>query len=235
LCDAIANNRATKQYLLENPIGYINRQTYPDFLNTATIKLFEEQADRPLIVACRQGDIEAIEILLSKGADPNEMSGFSAIEAVYASPKKDNRLEIAQLLVKHQADVTLHIGKVNAVFLELNYSKDEAISWDNIRFLVDNGCPTTDYYENTILHYASRNGSVYIADKILSEKLVDIDAQNQDGSTAIIFATQEGDRQMVQYLLSKGCDKQIADNNNKTAYDYAVEDGNAEIAELLKP
>jgi len=39
----------------------------------------------------------------------------------------------------------------------------------------------------------------------------------------------------LKFLLENGADKSIKDNDGKTAYDYAVENGNTELAELLKP
>ena len=41
--------------------------------------------------------------------------------------------------------------------------------------------------------------------------------------------------EFAEYLLSKGIDTQKADTFGKTAYDYAIENGYTELAELLKP
>lgn len=40
---------------------------------------------------------------------------------------------------------------------------------------------------------------------------------------------------IIKLLMDNGADKSLKDNRGKTAYDYAIEEGNLELAELLKP
>ena len=40
-------------------------------------------------------------------------------------------------------------------------------------------------------------------------------------------------KEYIQYLIDIGIDPAITDSFGKTAYDYAVEDGHTEIADLL--
>ena len=234
LCDAIRRQTGAKDFLLRAAVFDINRNTQPDIFNHITLPLFETAAENPLVVACQKGDIETIQILLDKGADPNKQCGFYAIEALYASPRKDQRLEIAQMLCEHGADVTLHVGYYEAVFLELNYLKDEE-SWKNICFLLEQGASPVDEMQNTLLHYAVVNSKLFAVEKLLQNQTVDVDAQNSDGASALIQAAKYSTEAIVNLLIEYGADKTIVDKNGKTAYDYAIEQGRLEIAELVKP
>ena len=40
--------------------------------------------------------------------------------------------------------------------------------------------------------------------------------------------------EIIELLIANGAEKSFRDQNNKTAYDYAIENGLTEIAELLK-
>ena len=51
--------------------------------------------------------------------------------------------------------------------------------------------------------------------------------------TALMFGASYSTPEMVQLLLDEGADKSYIDNSGKTAYDYAVEKGNDDIACLL--
>lgn len=53
--------------------------------------------------------------------------------------------------------------------------------------------------------------------------------------TALMFAARDSTPEMVQLLLDYGADKSMKCSDGKTAYDYAVEFGKEQIAELLKP
>ncbi|NLY31477.1 MAG: ankyrin repeat domain-containing protein [Firmicutes bacterium] len=50
-----------------------------------------------------------------------------------------------------------------------------------------------------------------------------------------VLSGSERTQEIVELLLEHGADKSIKDSSGKTAYDYAVEEDNLELAELLKP
>ena len=54
------------------------------------------------------------------------------------------------------------------------------------------------------------------------------------GSTALIYAVERSDDiNTIRLLLEYGADVMARDENWKTAYDYAIENGDTEIIELL--
>jgi ankyrin repeat protein len=76
---------------------------------------------------------------------------------------------------------------------------------------------------------AAINGYAEIV-KLLAEYGAILDEKNNDGTTALIFASQNGNNEVVKVLLENGANPDLKDNNGKSALDYA---GNPEIKSLL--
>ena len=85
------NNPLLTSLLKEHGSGFINYQVYPDTSTTF------EAGDTALIIACRQGNSAAVEILLSWGADSNIQNdrGYSALHAAVES----NHMDCIRLLL----------------------------------------------------------------------------------------------------------------------------------------
>jgi len=62
----------------------------------------------------------------------------------------------------------------------------------------------------------------------------DVNRQSIAGRTLPMNAASVGNMELVQYLLSEQADPLLQDTTGKTAYDYAVERGYTDVAELLK-
>jgi len=69
--------------------------------------------------------------------------------------------------------------------------------------------------------------------KVLLILGVNIDEIGTIDMTPLSIACQEGDISLVKYLIEKGASLNKVDYNNKTAIDYAKENGHDEIVELL--
>jgi tetratricopeptide (TPR) repeat protein len=68
---------------------------------------------------------------------------------------------------------------------------------------------------------------------LITHKNISIDARAEDGSTALLIATNTGRVAVVKRLLDLGADVSIASDNGWTPLRSAADDGNAEIVELL--
>lgn len=83
-----------------------------------------------------------------------------------------------------------------------------------------------------VLQHSVSNDRITIVKFLLDEGYCDVN-DNSIGMTALMFAARDSDAAMVQLLLDYGADKSVVDDG-KTAYDYAAEDDEKEIMELLK-
>jgi ankyrin repeat protein len=74
---------------------------------------------------------------------------------------------------------------------------------------------------------------------IIKSGCVNINAVDSQGRTALFYVTKdgyEGDwESMIEILINAGIDRSVSDNQGKTAYDYAVEAGDNDLAEFIKP
>ena len=69
--------------------------------------------------------------------------------------------------------------------------------------------------------------------RMLLEAGADMNAENQDRSTALMFAAHNGHLEVVQVLLEAGADKNAAKQDGATALMLAAEDGHLEVVQLL--
>ena len=62
----------------------------------------------------------------------------------------------------------------------------------------------------------------------------EVDVQDHQGWTALMYATARGHEETVQALLAAGADLKAKNQEGETAHDLASKQGKTEIAELLK-
>lgn len=105
-----------------------------------------------------------------------------------------------------------------------------------ISTLLDEGADINeaDSEGSTALHWAVYSG-YYDAAAILLENGADANTVDIYDATPLISAVFAEDVEMVKLLLEYGADSNYMDASGYTAYDYAVDYGNAELQELLGP
>ena len=96
-----------------------------------------------------------------------------------------------------------------------------------------------DEQGNTILIDAVRNAPIRVIIQLLNIKddkgnpLVDVNAKDKDGNTALLIAAKGGNIEKMRLLLSKGADVGAQNNDKETALLMAVKSGDNEKIELL--
>ena len=64
---------------------------------------------------------------------------------------------------------------------------------------------------------------------------IDVNLQNEDGNTALIYAASRGYEDIVARLLAApGIDVNLQNNDGKTALDFAVKKGHQNIAAMIR-
>lgn len=69
---------------------------------------------------------------------------------------------------------------------------------------------------------------------LLTKHNADVNQQNFNGATALVFAATFGQKEIAEHLLAHGADKSIKDNTGKTPLDYATFQENAALMDILK-
>lgn len=89
-----------------------------------------------------------------------------------------------------------------------------------VKFLLKHHADVTyNSDEGTALLGACYKGSFSIA-KLLIKNKSDVNAIGPNNISPLIFAVQSKNKELVEYLLSKGADTTIKDSAGRTAYDY---------------
>ena len=209
----------------------------------------------PLVEACYYGNMQAVQVLLDNGADPNYgiKGHLTPIDAVLIR-KRDHTLtmKMLEVLIDNGADVDLtaygsqplfkaadRLGRGNP---EYNAEYEEIIC-----LLLKSGAgirATAGEYEgNTVLHYAVRGTSAEFVDGLIRDYFDDVDPVGMNGETPIIDTVKyhsasrdpKACAEIIKVLLDRGADKNAVDDNGKNAYDYAMEKGLDSLDEMLKP
>jgi hypothetical protein len=137
------------------------------------------------------GDAEVVKMMLDHGAQPNrKIREYPLLVAVLS-----DRADIARLLLEHGADVrarTTITDRASSPYMPIGA---------------------------TVLHFAaskSRRNSIQMLD-LLTAYGVDVNAQDADGRTPLMWASVAAGRDIVPWLLRHGANASLRDNHGETA------------------
>ncbi len=182
--------------------------------------LFEMPIKKPLSTACETGNLEIVSLLISYGAtaEYEKDAGRQPLEATVLHYDPDD-VEIVTLLLANGADPAIESSAVfdAARMMPKVYDREKT-----------NGTAYPGGYDEE-----TAKGITEIVKLLLGE--VSFDLASEDGGLLLIWAAHRGNIVLAEYCLSVGCPVTYRDRSGKTAYDYAVEYGHTELAELVKP
>ena len=220
--------------LLENGVDpNVTRFPYSGFWGHVNF-FFQRYNRLPLSEACEVGNYELVKLLIDYGANVNpaveKMKVSTPLKAATIGYHPDD-LKIIELLIKNGADISKMQGNSTAVQTAVAYMKvycpqftaKELKQKDNQKIVQQFASQSPEARAENITKIVQR----LIGDQSPNLALL--------GRTMLMSAASNGNQPLCNYLLSIGADKTLTDSNGKTAYDYAVENGYTELAELLKP
>lgn len=190
-----------------------------------------------LIQAVENNDIEKVQEILKDTSYPiNEMNNEKETPLLIAT--HDNHIEIAKLLIDAGADINQQDSIQDSAYLYAGAQGKTEILTYMIEHAEPNQQIVNRYGGNTLIP-AAEKGHLNNVKLLLEDGKVDIDHQNNFGYTALIEAVALTDgsevyQQIVQELVSYSANKELRDNSNKTALDYAKEKGYTTMIKILE-
>jgi ankyrin repeat protein len=201
-----------------------------------------ERSSSPLRTAlCAGGHVEAVRILLDRGADPTELSRLGTTQTAElavacrvraAGSLSPRHAACARLLVERGAPITIHdaatLGLTDVVERMLTEQPE----------LLNSISPR---HGMTPLHWAVVGGHPGLAEQLL-DRGAQVDARSRSGATPLLLAVRpfEGrapapaDVESIRLLLDRGADVDAADRDGLTPLGAAEEGGPQAVAELLR-
>ena len=160
-----------------------------------------------LMGACQRGNIDAIDILLHAGADPNFVAADGRT-LLHHAVEGDHSKEVLQVLISHRADVNASSKNCGtALMLACFKSNIDAINvllsaGANPNIVDANGC--------TCLHYAAIGDcSKEVLHSIIKHG-TSVNAKNKSNKTALNIACLKNNIDAINVLLNSGAEPDIA-------------------------
>lgn len=182
-----------------------------------------------LMVAAAAGDVELIDSLVGRGAEPDRRNHGEGTALMYSA--QFGRVEAANALLAHGADVNL-VGAKGWSALSLAVLKAHTAM---VSSLIEHGADVNvpDMFGWTPLMRATEAGNQAVALILLEAPGIQVDAQSDDGTSALHVAAVFGRRDMVELLLRYGASSHLRDEAGNTPRTLAVQKGHQEVSALL--
>jgi uncharacterized protein len=168
----------------------------------ADAKAATAEGESVLMTASRTGNVEAMRVLLVHGADPNAHENWYG-ETALIWAAAENHAAAVRLLLESGAKVDLASKKM--VFPRKV-----------------GGQTTLPVGAMTPLMYTARQGALDAA-RALVEGGANLNVQDPDGTTAVVFAIINGHYDVAAMLVEKGADPNLADSSGMAALYAAVD------------
>lgn len=169
----------------------------------ADMDAVDSELSTPLHIATKRFNAEAMEVFFNEAKKPNIHARNKDRKTPILMPYIDTSPKVLKMLLENGANLHDVDNNGNTVLHAL---------FENDTFYYDMG-------RNVDPLSTSKLESI----KFLIENGANPNVRNLKGETPLHIAAQRGDKGAYNLLLENGADPAIADNNCKTAMDYAIE------------
>jgi serine/threonine-protein phosphatase 6 regulatory ankyrin repeat subunit B len=172
--------------------------------------------------ASLNGHVQVVKLLLKKHADVNIRSKVGWTALLLAS--ENGFHEVVELLLKEDADMNVQVDNFTPlIFASINGY------YEVVELLINKKAS----FDHKALIGACQNGYYHVAEILLKEHAADVNVCNQDGWTALMYASEDGCNQVVQLLLDYDADVNIQTHDGWTALMCACRFGHHRTVQLI--
>ena len=194
------------------------------------IDLTDQSGKTALMVAAKSGNYKLVNKLLGNGAkaDIKNNNGGSAI--MFACIK--GNLKTVRSLLEHDIDVNAKGSNGWGALMIASAKGHEVV----VKLLLEHKTDvnTVDVYDWTPLHRASFENREKIVELLLSAPGIEINAQDDQGASALHHAAVQGNINISKILIESGANAELTDLIGRTPQQYAEQNGFKALATLLK-
>ena len=178
--------------------------------------------------AARDGNIDAIKLLLKKHVDINiqDKNGLTAL--MLAS--RNGHHHVVKLLLKENADINTQKKHGGTALMVASESGHHQVVEILLKEHADINLQTKSGL--TALMLASQNSHTKIVEQLLKEH-ANVNTQEEIGWTALMLASQNGHHQVVKLLLKEHADINHQGKDGVTALMLASQNGHHHVIEIL--
>ncbi len=204
----------------------------------------------PLAVASYYGNYDIVKLFIDHGAKASYIPGtsWSPLTESLRHYQQDD-LKVITLLLENGADPGFVEDGEYPILLaaslrpEPSGEESEEEAEQNclkiFKLMENNGADINSNGSggiNALLEAAATNNTLVLK-YLLEEKGFDVNYSDTSKMTALMLSVywEDANEDTIKILLENGANISLKDENGKSAYDYAIQNGNEEFAELLKP
>ena len=184
-------------------------------VSVAGIDILEQEEEEDtflssaLVRATRTDCVDAVDMLLYLGADPNTTTESDQLTPLIVACLGEGNIEIAKLLLQARANINQQSKTGLTALMEACNS--ETPNNDLVRLLIQSGADISikgGELQRTALMVAAYHGHTSIVQYLLDEG-APVNTQDVYGGTALMLASQFGHSETVRVLLNYGADVNI--------------------------
>lgn len=181
--------------------------------------------DSLLTIAVRTKNIASVRLLLDHGVNPEpslspQFKTPTPIEQAAYWASMQNQEDIIKLLIQRGANIDpIRCERTPLIYALQRYDFVTASLLLELKANIDIGKPFARnfrYDGNSLVHMLARIENTQIGLSYLFEQKMDIDLQNDDGSTPLLSAILAGQTKNALHLLDLGANPDIPDNKGMT-------------------
>ncbi|CAH3039511.1 unnamed protein product [Pocillopora meandrina] len=184
----------------------------------------------PLMVAAVTGKERAVNLLLSKGADPH-LKNFMGKNLLHAAAEGGNT-SIVERALSFDIDIdSKDEGSATPLIIAVKGNHVEVV-----KYLLQRGADISLTYgpdKGNVLHIASQEGSVAVIIEMLLSYDLRPDPRDGEGNTPLAYAAAFGQIEAVNCLLEHGADPFLKGQNGWSLLHFAAQSGNVVIIETM--